>query len=392
MATPRDTNEPIEELFENRPTDVEAEEEGDAPQDTDVSRPYAPSLIRVDPKMFSLRNILDMIYEQDLDLAPDFQRLKVWKSWQKSRLIESILLRIPLPAFYFSSDADGRLLVVDGVQRLTTIYDFVRGGHDGNSYFKLTELEYLQEEVGEKTFKDLEGTSWAKRLHSTQIIANVIDPQTPTAVKFDIFRRINTGGTPLTAQEIRHCMSGSTSRRLLKNLADSEAFKRATSGRLSGHPRMADREMVLRVLAFNILGDFDKFSSIRSLEELLNSATEQIDNHLSKEQIAMLEARFLRSMTLAYDLFGSYAFRKWPTNQYRLSPINRALFEVWGVVLSEVEPQRVTSSKSLLIEKFRSLFDLDPFFVSAISTGTGDPKKILYRFGVIRQLLAECVK
>jgi hypothetical protein len=88
-----------------------------------------------------------MIDEGDLELAPDFQRLKVWTALQKSRLIESVLLRIPLPAFYFSSDSDGSLQVVDGLQRLATIHDFVRGGKDRNSFFCLSNLEYLQDET-----------------------------------------------------------------------------------------------------------------------------------------------------------------------------------------------------------------------------------------------------
>ena len=106
--------EETDDLF--RPTGVEAEEE----QEAVPFKPYNPELIRVDPKTFSLRQILDMIDDGDLELAPDFQRLKVWTSGQKSRLIESILLRIPLPAFYFSSDEQGGLQVVDGLQRLST--------------------------------------------------------------------------------------------------------------------------------------------------------------------------------------------------------------------------------------------------------------------------------
>jgi hypothetical protein len=282
--------------------------------------------------------------------------------------------------------------VVDGVQRLTTVYDYVRGGHDKKSWFPLSDLEYLQNDVGDKSFKDLEGTTWAKRIYSTQIIANVIDPQTPTAVKFDIFRRINTGGTPLTAQEIRHCMSGPVSRRVLKSLSESDEFNRATTDRLSGNARMADREMVLRVLAFNILGSYDAFATIRSLEELLNTATEQIDKTLSKEAIQSLEEQFRKSMTLAFELFGVYAFRKWPTGQDRLSPINRALFEVWGVLLGMVDDKKILAAKDEIVRAFRMLFVGDPFFVSSISTGTGDPKKILYRFGIIRELLKSYMK
>jgi uncharacterized protein with ParB-like and HNH nuclease domain len=135
-----------------------------------------------------------MVKEGDLELAPDFQRKKVWGPVQKSRLIESILLRIPLPAFYFSSDEQGLLQVVDGLQRLSTINDFVNGK------FVLNGLEYLQKDVGGKRFETLPA-NWSRRVYSTQIIANVVDPQTPDQVKFDIFKRINTGGSPLNAQE-----------------------------------------------------------------------------------------------------------------------------------------------------------------------------------------------
>lgn len=214
MARSNKTDEDkiIEEHEENEATGVEAELGEDAGSST---KPYDPTKIRVDPKTFSLRQIIDMIDDKDLDLAPDFQRNKVWKHREKSRLIESILLRIPLPAFYFSADGDGRLRVVDGLQRLSTVHDFVRGGEDKKGAFALKELEYLTEGVAEHRFDELDA-NWKRRIQQTQIFVNVIDPQTPSQVKFDIFKRLNTGGTPLKAQEIRHCMSQQRSREFLK--------------------------------------------------------------------------------------------------------------------------------------------------------------------------------
>ena len=173
----------IEELDGDEKTGVELERQGD---EDDVVRPWDPTTIRVDPKTYSLRNIIDMIRDNDLELAPDFQRKKVWGDVQKSRLIESILIRIPLPAFYFSSDDGGLLQVVDGLQRLSTVNDFVNGE------FRLNGLEYLQKEVGGKRFKDLPAL-WSRRIYSTQITANVVDPQTPDQVKFDIFKRTQYG-------------------------------------------------------------------------------------------------------------------------------------------------------------------------------------------------------
>ncbi len=382
---------PREELVDNHPTGLELDDDDDQADAPGLSKPYDPTQIRVDPKMFSLRNILDMIEEGDLDLAPDFQRLKVWKNWQKSRLIESIFLRIPLPAFYFSSDVDGRLQVVDGVQRLSTIFDFVRGGANGKSHFALDELEYLQKELGGATYKKIEQSNWGKRLNTTQIISNVIDPQTPQAVKFDIFKRINTGGTPLTSQEIRHCMSGKRSRSLLMRLSQSDEFKKATSGKLVGHIRMADRELILRTLAFRIENVFERKASFGSLEELLNSATEKIDRELSDKSLASLEEGFLNSMSLATRLFGKHAFRKWPPDETKLYPINKALFEVWGVILADYSWDQVQPSKERIVIEFRRLFAKYSFFISSISSATGDPKKILYRFNEIKGLLNKCL-
>ena len=102
-----------------------------------------------------------MIDENELELAPDFQRNKVWGHIQKSRLIESVLLRIPLPAFYFSADDEGFLQVVDGLQRLSTVHDFV------NNEFRLSGLEYLQSEAGGKIFSEL-SSLWTRRIkHNT---------------------------------------------------------------------------------------------------------------------------------------------------------------------------------------------------------------------------------
>ena len=125
--------------------------EPEDPQFRDIERPWDPESIRVATNSFSLRNMIDLIADGSLDLAPDFQRLQVWNRVQRAHLIESILLQIPLPAFYFAEDVEGMLQVVDGVQRLSTISDFVTGGSNGKGRFPLNGLEYLADVKG-KTF------------------------------------------------------------------------------------------------------------------------------------------------------------------------------------------------------------------------------------------------
>ena len=213
-----------EELFEGEPTGLEIEETSNG---SESHKPWDPNEIRVTTKTFSLRNALDMIEEKSLELAPDFQRNKVWKPRQKSRLIESILLQIPLPAFYFAEDVDSRMRVVDGLQRLSTVRDFVRGDEYGQQ-FALADLEYLKNEEG-NSFSELQPVL-QRRLRNTQIVVHVIDPTTPPDVTYNIFKRINTGGTPLNAQEIRHCMSQSRSRNFLRRCAETDEFATATGG------------------------------------------------------------------------------------------------------------------------------------------------------------------
>lgn len=368
--------------LDNIGSELEVELDDDN-EENQVVKPYNPTLIRVDPKSFSLRNILDMIDENELDLAPDFQRMRVWSPRQKSRLIESVLLRIPLPAFYFSSDPEGYMQVVDGVQRLSTIHEFAR-----RNGFSLQHLEYLDHELGGKTFSDIRDSIWAKRINNTQITVNVIDPQTPTQVKFDIFKRINTGGTPLNAQEIRHCMSGNRSRELLKRLTALKSFDKATGGRLSGHVRMADRELALRWVSFALLKDLKVYGTgdITNLEDLLNATAENVDSDLSID-IDSLIRDFDYSMTLAYQIFGKHSFRKWMINSNKTYPLNKALFEAWGVSLAKVDTRLIIHKKKEIQEAFRELCEENHQFINSISAGTSDPAKVRYRFSQINLIL-----
>jgi hypothetical protein len=373
-----------EETVDGLKTGV-AKEQGETANN--LGDPYDPNLIRVDAKMFSLQNVVDMIEDNDIDLAPDFQRRQVWNEVQKCRLIESILLRIPLPAFYFSASEDGRFSVVDGLQRLSTIKNFM--SEKQISSFKLDKgsLEYLRDQVGGKNYEDLKETLWGRRIKNTQILVNIIDPQTPFRVKFDIFKRINTGGSPLEPQEIRHCMSGQKSRALLKECAESEEFNFATSGILQDHPRMVDREFILRFMAFKMMQSYEEYASARSMDEFLTEATRKLDSKQNSE-IESLKNDFLKSMHTAYLLFSDHAFRKWPASSERLFPINRALFESWAVALSECE-NTIEMDREQIVMKARLMMEEDTSFLEAISTSTGSIQKVKIRFEKVRSLLKE---
>jgi len=388
MSKDQKTNNDVEENIDE--SGLEKEPSG---EDT-IDNPWDPSKIRVDSKSFSLRNILDMLDEEDLILAPDFQRNTVWNKTQKTRLIESILLRIPLPAFYFSQDNEGKYQVIDGLQRLSAIYEFVRGGKNKDKFYALDDLEYLQKEVGRKSFADIEGSMWPRRINSTQINVNVVDPQTPPKVKFDIFKRINTGGTILNSQEIRHCMSHQRSRKFLKELAESRCFSKATDCAIKTI-RMADREIVLRFCAFyisffieNSLEQYslDSYTKAGTMDAFLTEATEKIDHELDENALSLISSAFKGAMNNAHNLFGQHAFRKWPAGEDRRYPINRALFEIWSVALANYEWDKIKEKKNDIVRTAREMMATDMDFISAISSATSMSRKVKIRFENINNI------
>ncbi|MFJ4109257.1 DUF262 domain-containing protein [Oerskovia enterophila] len=374
----------VEEQFGGTGTGVEAEV---TDSDTAGPKPWDPERIRVTTKNFSLRNILDMIDSEDLELAPDFQRNRVWKSRQKSRLIESLLLQIPLPAFYFAEDADGMLRVVDGLQRLSTIHSFAR-----ESAFMLSDLEYLKDREG-MTFSALD-PSLQRRLHNTQIVAHVIDPTTPDEVKYDIFKRINTGGEPLNGMEVRHCMSKTRGRAFLKRCVGRDEFYRATNGALENHIRMHDREAALRFVAFRLLDTTDQYEEFGSLERLLDWAAGVLDDpkQVSDRELDEILREFAAAMDNAHLVFGAHAFRKWPEGDDRLYPINRALFESWAFALSEYPLASVGSHAETIAKLARSKMTLNRRYIESISSSTSDWRRVRERFAVPREILERTIK
>lgn len=370
-----------EEHFLDTGTGVEAETEvEDAPPE--IARPWNPEQIRVNTKQFSLRNALDMIEDGSLELAPDFQRGIVWKPVQKSRLIESVLLQIPLPAFYFAEDTDGLMRVVDGLQRLSTIRDFVRGGDERG--FELKGLEYLQSAVEGKRFEDLPAP-WKRRIYNTQIVTNVIDPTTPSDVMYDIFKRINTGGTPLNAQEIRHCMSKERSRAILRVMTSTVEFNAATNN-MGGHIRMNDREMALRFAAFWLMGT-DGYAKYAAMDPFLQRTTIMLDNvkDVNDARVGDLHEAFRKAMVNAHLVFDEQAFRKWPLDSSGRNPINRALFEAWSITLAKYETEDLERRREAIVDAARFLMKNDYQYLEAITSSTGDVRRVMLRFDVTAQ-------
>lgn len=388
----------VEVGADGRGTDVELELPDPESEDgaDQITAPYDPSKIEIQTSNPTINLLMSRLSNGMIDLAPDFQRRAgIWSDEQQSRLIESLLLRIPIPSFYAAElddsswSQDSSWAIVDGIQRLTAIARFiapealaqVAGINAGP--LRLRGLEYLREEFEGKGYTDLTGRLQI-RLNETQVVVHVIRPGTPEAVKFNIFARINTGGLPLTRQEIRHALIPGPARELLSSLAESPEFVSATSSGVYSE-RMADREMVLRTLAFR-LSPPDSFKA-QDFDQFLALTMRQI-NRLSPEERTAHAEDFKRAMATAEQIFDGHAFRKLYPGQTRRSPVNKAIFETVAVNLAELtdaERASLVASREMVIEGFQLLMT-DRDFERAVSVGTGDRAKVVRRFARVRDL------
>ncbi|MGW7127844.1 DUF262 domain-containing protein [Streptomyces bobili] len=376
----------VEVGADGRPTDVEREE---VDQELDrITSPFDPEHIDIETRASTVDLLLSRLRNEMIDLAPDFQRRAgIWTDEKQSRLVESLLLRIPIPSFYAAEQKDGSWAIVDGIQRLTSIARFVDARTVGGPPLRLKGLEYLRNFDG-AGFQDLSGKLQI-RLRETEVVVHVIRRGTPEPVMFNVFARINTGGEPLTRQEIRHALIPGRARTYLAELAASEAFQSATGGSVLGD-RMADREMVLRFLAFRLTppedyrqGQFDQF---------LADAMHRI-NRLGADGERELSEEFERAMTTARDVFGVHAFRKYRPGRQRKSPINKALFESIAVNLGTLGPEEratLAAAHEVVLGLFADLME-DSEFERAVSVATGDPKKVRKRFEAVRVLFQETI-
>lgn len=319
---------------------------------------------------------------------------------KKSQLIESLMLNIPIPMFYVAADENGNWDVVDGLQRFSTIRDFVE-----TKELKLQNLEFWKDYDG-KGFDDLSPLLY-NRVLETQLLITIIEPGTPDEVKYNIFKRINTGGMALSAQEIRHALYQGEGTKLLAALAEGESFRFATDDSVNDS-RMAAREIILRCLSFMILGTAG-YSNNDNMDSFLRKGL-QIINYLGepekliskkiftretmpKFQICTcdeLRRRFTVSMERCLQLFGNNAFRI-SKQGVRRSPINKGLFDVWGTVLATLENAKflkLLSSRDAFIAKYDYLKQDDAFY-EAVSRTAWQKNKVEYRFAKVCELIEE---
>ena len=355
-----------------------------------MEKPFDPTLIKIETKTPSLDTLIKRIKRGSIqmDTSGYFQRQDdLWDKTKQSRLIESILIRFPLPAFFFDASDDNNWLIVDGLQRLSGIRNFVVDKSQ-----KLTNLEFLTHLNG-KSWDDL-SDDLQRIIEETQVVIYKIMPGTPADVKFNIFKRINTGGLVLESQEIRHALFQGKPSKFISELANLEEFKKATDYKIKTH-RMLDRDFTNRFLAFYELG-VDNYGSKeygQDLDTFMSKAMATVYDK-TEDELNIIKLKFADAMKLAKTVFGKETFRKVYRNYKRIPPINKALFDAISTqfaLLNNDEVNRLKENKASLKRQLKTELSQDEMFFKSLTSSTGNKGNTQYRHHKISELIQNAI-
>ena len=328
--------------------------------------------LRIRNENRTVHEVLRRIREDRYVMNPDFQRDFIWDDEKQSKLVESVIMRIPLPVLYLAEDDEGRMIVVDGLQRLSTFKRFF----DNELKLKLKD----RPELDGKRFQDL-SPKLQNRIEDCNLILYIIDSQVPERARLDIFERVN-GGVALTRQQMRNCLFMGDATRFLRDEARTELFLDAT-GRSLNARTMRDREFVNRFCAFQIL-DVKEYKG--DMDEFLAMALKRMNS--DSGALASLSNQFRTTLSNNLHLFGKHAFRKHTRVQDWRSVLNASLWDVMSTGLSRHTEPVVKYHADSLRDAFLRLME-DEQFIDAITCGPNDPKKVGRRFAAVSAMLQE---
>ena len=319
----------------------------------------------------AVEQVLGRIEQDRYVMDPDFQRDFIWDEAKQSKLIESVLMRIPLPVFYLAEDRQGRRVVVDGLQRLSTFQRFA------NNELRLNLPD--RPDLHRKRFKDLD-PKLQNRFGDCNLILYVIDEKAPSQTRLDIFERVNSG-VALTRQQMRNCLYMGEATRFLREESRTNLFLDAT-GRSLRTAIMRDREFVNRFCAFQIL-DLDDY---RDMDEFLAGSLTKMN--AEPELLPSLSQQLRTTLTNNLLTFDRHAFRKHEPEQDYRNVINASLWDVMSTGLSRY-PRQIIEERSAAIRKgfYRLMEDHD--FTDSITYGTNGVRQVRSRFAMAEAMFKD---
>ncbi|MBL4829038.1 MAG: DUF262 domain-containing protein [Aliivibrio sp.] len=392
------------------------EDDDDDDNDLETSELYVPNIRRQTP---SLALLYERLQYDEIEIQPDYQRQdRIWKDDKRSKLIESILMGLPLPIFYFGERKNDNWVVIDGLQRITTIQDFMKGKFKlkldkGSSVFEANGLRFIDfDRKFTRAIREFEITAY--------VITMEDEPSKNDSVNqfiIELFHRINTYGVKLSDQEIRSAMHFGNSVYYLKFLSSTNTFISATTDTINTK-RQKDLEICLSALSFMIFG----YKNIRKYNDFLVNTMDWINKQEFKKItnnnnetiyipvspiLLSLTSNFKSSLDFCKEIFGKHAFKKVITKKKK-EPISKPFFEVLVSLFSNIDESQkelIRKNKTLLISTLYNAIKTDSEeyanwssdtyrdagrgFHYSLSTSTGKKVTILYKFEAIRNIVIQ---
>jgi hypothetical protein len=347
---------------------------------TDLKTPFSTKDIKITNAIVLLPSLINRLKYDEI-VNPDFQRnADLWTNKQMSRLIESILLKLPLPVFYFDVSNPEKWIIVDGLQRISTIKRFFV-----DKKLRLNHLEFLVHLNG-KIYDDLE-RSYQRIIDDTEFITYQIEAQTPKKVRYSIFNRINTGGLSLNEQEIRQALNQEgLGVKFLENICSDPNFKKIVG---ISSKRMIDRELALRFIAFKLN---NKEFNFNNMSDFLDESMENLDQIKNENKLIELKKELIETLIFSEDILGEkHRFSRSLAIKTKTKTLNRSLFDVITVCFSRIENKNLfLTKKELFLKNFIEIIqDERSEFSKSITEGSNSKSAIENRFRILNSLINE---
>lgn len=371
-----------EEIFKDETAGqiIDDIEQEDHSKEEVIKKPFSPSDIKLSNPPMNLGDLIDMMSYGWINFNTKYQReMNLWNPIQQSRLIESILLGLRLPAFYFEVVDKHKWNIIDGLQRCCAIKNYCVDGT-----LDLQGLEFLDSFEGKK-YAELRFDT-TRDIRMLPITVNLLEKGVPDQVKYILFKRLNTGGIELTAQEIRNAVFNGPVIDLVSEMAKEPLFIKATDARVPSK-RHVDMDFISRFIAFYWLG-YENYEP--DLDSYINKSMMNIRDCWSEEKNDKMREDFRSAMQLSYDVFGNRAFRKQTNRDESRRPLNKAYFEVVASTFARLEKEKklaILKYKELFIDNLHTAMRESFTYRNSFSGGTGTRDSVRWRFRSFNQIL-----
>lgn len=342
--------------------------------------------IRTTAVDFSFGELLNLHKDDEIVIRPEYQRLFRWSNEQRSRLIESVLLGLPIPPIFLIENENGILELIDGLQRTSSVLQFLDHKAIGEPELVLSGCDILKRLNG-KTFATL-STSEKLKVKRTPIRATIINKSGDSFVKYEMFKRLNTGGSLLSAQEIRNCSprmveGGESFYEAIQEMALNSEFVRAIS-RLSENSRekRAEEELVLRFFAVTTFRQGFK----GNIEEWLDSFMEKVLFGEIEFDIDASKERFQKVFSLIAQKLADQAFTRFNDQGNATGRLAPAYFEAVVAVFDGEHEYLKAIPDNVILERLREAFSSEDF-KAATGPGANTISKLQSRIDAVRQHL-----